>query len=138
MTAPDQAAADIEVRAAEEAFFAGLLAGDATALEQVLAEDFVLVDVLNGDVVPRIGLLEALRAGDLAFLSVARDEAEVLIRHRPGVAVVVGRTRMAMRYLGVQAAAGSRYTHVYVHDGQRWRLLTAQGTRLSDDSAETG
>jgi len=138
MTGPDRAAADSEVRAAEEAFFAGLLAGDATALEQVLAEDFVLVDVLNGGVVPRAGLLEALRAGDLVFVSVARDGTEVRVRHRPGVAVVVGRTRLAIRYLGVQAATGSRYTHVYVYEGQCWRLLTAQGSRLSDDSAETG
>ncbi len=43
MTAPDGAAADIEVLASEEAFFAGLLAGDATALEQVLAEDCAVV-----------------------------------------------------------------------------------------------
>jgi len=138
MTAPNRAAADIEVLASEEAFFAGLLAGDATALEQVLAEDFILVEVLNGDVVPRAGLLEALRAGDLVFMSVARDETEVLIRHRPGVAVVVGHTHMAMRYLGVQAVTGSRYTHVYVYEDQCWRLLTAQGTGLSDDSAEVG
>ncbi len=45
------------------------MVGDATALEQVLAEDFILVDVLNGDVVPRAGLLEVLRAGDLVFMS---------------------------------------------------------------------
>jgi len=125
------------VLAAEEAFFAGLLAGDATALEQVLAEDFILVDVLNGDVVPRAGLLEALRAGDLVFMSVARDEADVLIRHRSGLAVVIGRTHMVMRYLGVQTGTGSRYTHMYVHDGRCWRLLTAQGTALSD-TTETG
>jgi len=137
MTAPDRAAADIEVLASEEAFFAGLLAGDATALEQVLAEDFILVDVLNGDVVPRAGLLEALRAGDLVVMSVARDEADVLIRHRSGLAVVIGRTHTVMRYLGVQTATGSWYTHMYVHDGQCWRRLTAQGTALSD-STETG
>jgi len=138
MTGPGRSAADIEVLAAEEAFFAGLLAGDTTALEQVLAEDFVLVDVLSGDVVPRTGLLEVLRAGDLAFVSVARDEDEVRVRHRPGLAVVVGRTRMVMRYLGVQTPTGSRYTHVYVYEGKCWRLLTAQGTGLSDDTAETG
>ncbi len=113
------------------------MVGDATALEQVLAEDFILVDVLNCGVVPRAGLLEALRAGDLVFMSVARDEADVLIRHRSGLAVVIGRTHMVMRYLGVQTATGSRSTHMYVHDGQCWRLLTAQGTALSD-STETG
>lgn len=40
------------------------MVGDLTALEQVLAEDFNLVDVLNGGVVPRAGLLEALRPWD--------------------------------------------------------------------------
>ncbi len=44
---------------------------------------------------------------------------------------------MVMRYLGVQTATGSRYTHMYGHDGQCWRLLTAQGTALSDPT-ETG
>ncbi len=70
-------------------------------------------------------------------MSVARDEADVLIRHRSGLAVAIGRTHMVMRYLGVQIATGSRYTHVYVHDGQCWWLLTAQGTALSD-STDTG
>ena len=99
------------------------MVGDATALEQVLAEDFILVDV-NGDVVPRAGRLEALRDGGLVFMSVARDEADVLIRHRFGLAVVIGRTHMVMRYLGVQTATDSRYTHMYVHDRRCCRLLT--------------
>ncbi len=44
---------------------------------------------------------------------------------------------MVMRYLEVQTATGSRYTHMYAQDGQCRRLLTAQGTALSD-STETG
>jgi len=41
---------------------------------------------------------------------------------------------MSGAFGGVGVAASSRYTHVFVRDGDdgRWRLASAQGTRIGD------
>jgi ketosteroid isomerase-like protein len=121
------------VRAAEDTFFHSLLARDTAALRGLLTDDFAIVDVLSGDVTARDPLVEALDAGVLTFVAVERDPAEVTVRHRPGVAVVVGRTRMSMTFAGQSLTVASRYTHVYVLDDERWRLLSAQGTPVGAD-----
>lgn len=120
---------DEPVLAAERAFFASLLAGDGVALDGLLAEDFVIVDVLAGQAVPRPDLLGVVASGDLEFVEVERDEGDVTVRRRPGVAIVLGRTRMTMRFQGEQVTVPSRYTHVWADEGGSWRLVAAQGTR---------
>jgi ketosteroid isomerase-like protein len=124
---------DEPVLAAERAFFAALLAGEAAVLDGLLADDFVIVDVMAGQAVSRQDFLGAIASGDsaqrLEFVEVVRNEAETLVRHRPGVAVVLGRTRMTMRFQGQELTVPSRYTHVWSsEDGDRWRLFAAQGT----------
>jgi len=123
---------DAGVLAAEDAFFAALLAADRPALDRLLAEDFLLIDVLAGQAVGRAALLDLVGSGGLEFVRIERPRAEVSVRHRPGLAVVVGRTRMTMRVPGAEMTADSRYTHVYALDGDRWRLLAAQGTRQAE------
>jgi len=123
---------DAPVLAAEDTFFRSLLSRDTAALRDLLAEDFAIVDVMSGNVTDRDPLLDALDAEVLTFDAVERDPAEATVRQRPGVAVVVGRTRMTMTFAGRSATVASRYTHVYVEDGGRWRLLSAQGTPVAD------
>ena len=121
---------------AEESFFAALLAADAAALAAGLADDFLSVDVMSGQVADRAAILGAVESGDLEFLEVVRDPKQAAVRHRrPGAAVVVGRTRMTMRFLGSESTVESRYTHVYAHDAGGWRLFSAQGTPVIDPPA---
>ena len=75
-----------EVLARDESFFAALLAGDHDALGMILAADFLLIDVLSGQVARREELL------------------------RGSAAVVTGRTRMVMCYQGNKVTEQSRYT----------------------------
>jgi hypothetical protein len=117
------------VLAAEEAFFTALLAADRASLDTVLAPDFALVDVLAGQEVPRAALLDLVGSRELEFVDIVHDAAQASVRHRPGLAVVVGRTRMTVRAQGNEFTVRSRYTHVYVADRKQWRLLAAQGTR---------
>jgi ketosteroid isomerase-like protein len=123
------AASDAEP--AEDRFFAALLAGDTDGLEQILSEDFLIVDVMTGSVAARAPFIAALRDGSLTF-----DRVELLeraTRHYGDTAVIVGRTEMGGSFAGSSFAAASRYTHVLVrgHDGG-WRLVSAQGTRIDD------
>jgi hypothetical protein len=79
--------------------------------------------------VPRHLLLDLVGTRELEFLDIARDTGAASVRHRPGVAVVVGRTRMTMRTKDGQFTVYSRYTHVYVADQEHWLLIAAHGTQ---------
>ena len=115
---------------ADGRFFAALLAADTDALAEILADDFEIVDVMAGGVATRAQFLEAMTVGGLRFTEVLRDGNELTVRERPGLGVVVGRTRMTMSLGPNEISVGSRYTHVFVADGAGWRLLAAQGTPI--------
>ncbi len=121
--------------ASDEAFFDALLAADPIALADLLTDDFVIVDVMSGGVTDRAALLDAVASGVLHFVDIVRDPSEASVRTRAGVAVVVGRTEMTIRFGPDTVTARSRYTHVFVEESGRWRLFSAQGTPLADQSA---
>jgi ketosteroid isomerase-like protein/GNAT superfamily N-acetyltransferase len=126
-----ESAHDIDIRevlACDESFFTALLAADHDLLGTILADDFVIIDVLSGQVARREELLGAISSGQLRFTEVTRYAEERSVRLRDSAAVVAGRTQMVMRYQGNEVTAHSRYTHVYTRDSGRWRLLSAQGT----------
>jgi ketosteroid isomerase-like protein len=123
-----------DVLASDEAFFDALLAADPAALADVLTDDFVIVDVMSGGVTDRAALLDVVASGVLRFVDIVRDPAEASVRTRAGVAVVVGRTEMTIRFGPDTVTARSRYTHVFVEESGRPRLLSAQGTPLADQS----
>jgi ketosteroid isomerase-like protein len=114
-----------EALAADRRFFAALLAADLDGLDALLADDFVLVDVLSGGEVSKPALIAALASGDLRFVSIA--PAEVRVRSFGATSIVNGRTEMQMSFQGAPLSARSRYTHVFV-DG---RLVSAQGTPIA-------
>jgi ketosteroid isomerase-like protein len=122
-----------EVLAADGDFFTALVEGDEQALDSVLADDFVLVGVNDGAVVPRAALLPLVGQGQLQFDAIEPDRSEVLVRRYGTTTIVVGRTEMRGSYDGAPFSARSRYTHVFVEDQGRWRLASAQGTPIVGD-----
>jgi ketosteroid isomerase-like protein len=117
--------------AAESQFFAALTEGSAEALEQILAEDFLLIDVMSGSEIARAGLLAVIASGQLKFEAINCIESRV--RQYPATAVVTGRTEMKGLFGETPFATRSRYTHVYIQQGGRWRLVTAQGTQITGE-----
>lgn len=118
----------------EQAFFTALIEADADRLDELLANDFLLIDVMTGSEVSKAALLETVRAGLLRFDEINRIECRV---RRYGVtAVITGRTRMRGAFDGQPFCADSRYTHVLVSEGEHWRLVTAQGTPITPASGE--
>lgn len=117
--------------AAEDRFFSALLTGNATELGDLITDDFAIVDVNSGAVADRTAFLEAFDGRHLTFSRV--DLVDRFIRWHADVAIIVGRTEMAGDYDGAGFSVSSRYTHVLVRGGDgRWRLATAQGTRILD------
>jgi len=122
---------DRGAREADYQFFAALLAADVKVLDELLAEDFMLIDVLQGGEISRAALLEALAGGFVRFEAI--EVLESRERRYGNMALVTGRTEMRGQGGGQAWAARSRYTHVFVQQSGRWRLVAAQGTRIVGD-----
>ena len=119
-----------DVLAAERQFFASLIAADGPALERVLADDFLLIDVMRGAEVSKGDLVAALEAGQVRFDGI--EASGTRARLYGDAAVVTGRTEMRMTFGGTSVTVGSRYTHVFVRQGQEWRFVSAQGTQIAE------
>ena len=117
-------------QAAEQEFFSSLIGGDVGALDRILSDDFLLIDVMTGSEVKKPDLLAVLSSGQLKFEAIEPLESQVRLY---GItAVITGRTRMSGRFGEAPFTASSRYTHVFVRDQDQWRLVSAQGTQIAN------
>lgn len=114
--------------AAEQHFFSSLISGDLRALDRIVADDFLLIDVMTGSEVKKADLLTVLKSGQLKFDTIKPVESQVRLY---GItAVITGRTQMNGRFGEMPFTASSRYTHVFVKEQTQWRLVSAQGTQI--------
>jgi hypothetical protein len=114
--------------AAEQQFFSSLISGDVGALDRIIGDDFLLIDVLTGSEVRKPDLLAVLGSGQLKFEAIQPVESQVRVY---GItAVITGRTQMRGRFGETPFTASSRYTHVFVKEHSQWRLVSAQGTQI--------
>jgi ketosteroid isomerase-like protein len=118
---------------AEERFFAALNEGDRKALEGVVSQDCVFIDVMTGSEIAPAEFLELVGSGRLVFESIERLAARV--RQFGGTAIVTGQTRMAGRFDKQTFQVRSRYTHVNALERGGVRLVNAQGTPVPSASA---
>jgi ketosteroid isomerase-like protein len=109
-------------------FFAALIRGDTAALDRILADDFVLIDVMGGSEIPKSALLTAIDLHQVEFEAIEPGENRVRAYHT--TAIVTGRTEMKGRMGDTPFALSSRYTHVFVEQEGEYRLVTAQGTQI--------
>lgn len=116
----------------DQQFFASLIRADVTSLSQLLADDFTMVDVMSGSEVDKPAFLTVLGSGGVKFETI--EPAEQLVRLYAPTVVITGRTRMKGTFGGEPFAVESRYTHLYVNQGGEWRLVSAQGTKISPQS----
>lgn len=115
---------------AEREFFGALIAGKVEVLDQLLVDDFVLVDVMRGGEITKPGLVAAVASGEAKFEGI--EPSETRVRRFGSTAIVNGRTEMRGRFGESPFAVRSRYTHVYVEQQGRLRLASAQGTQIVD------
>ena len=113
----------------ERKFFASLNRADVQTLDSILAEDFLLIDVMTGSEITKSALLTVLGSGQLKFDGI--EQLESRLRTYGKTAVVTGRTQMSGRFDERPFTASSRYTHVYVKDQSHWQLISAQGTQIT-------
>jgi ketosteroid isomerase-like protein len=121
--------AELDSMAAERRFFSALLDADTDGLDRVLADDFMLIDVMSGSEITKSSLLALVGSGQLKFDAIEPTDRHVRLYQT--TAVITGRTQMKGRFADIPFAASSRYTHVYVDQQGEWRLVTAQGTQIA-------
>ena len=114
--------------AADDAFFEALITVDGAALDALLADDFAIIDVMRGAEADKAAFLGVIGAGEVAFDRI--EPADRRVRLYGGTAVITGRTSMSGSFAGAPFSAASRYTHVFVDQGDGWRLVAAQGTQI--------
>jgi ketosteroid isomerase-like protein len=124
----------------DQRFFDALVAGDDAGLNELLADDFILVSVNDGAAVTKADLLAVVSSGAVRFPAVQSFHDEAVVRRVGDVGIVVGRTGMSFTDAdGTAFTAGSRYTHVFAAEpGGGWRLLSAQGTEIRTGSGAEG
>ena len=113
---------------ADQEFFKALIEADQVALDRLLADDFVLIDVLTGSEVSKAALLEAVVAAGLRFEEINRVDFRVRIYG--AVAVITGQTEIMGDFNGRRFEVDSRYTHVFEEQLGSWRMVAAQGTQI--------
>jgi hypothetical protein len=117
--------------AVEQQFFTALVTANVETLNDILSEDFLLIDVMSGSEVDKSTLLAVVGSGQLTFESIEQVNARE--RSYGTASVVTGRTQMSGRFGEQSFTAKSRYTHVYVEqNGGVWRLVSAQGTQIAE------
>ena len=122
-----------EIRAMIDEWVAAELAGDAPALDRLLADDFVGVGPL-GFVLTKPQWLARYTEGALKYDAFALNEAR--IRAYGDAAVAVGRQSQGGTYQGDQPLPpGGRATLVFARQDGRWRLA---GWHLSPISGGAG
>lgn len=116
---------------ADRRFFSALLAGNLGALDDLLTPDFLMIDIARGSEVAKEAFLGAMRTGQVSFEKI--EPAETRVRVHGTTAIVTGRTAMSGEMAGEPFSVKSRYTHVFVVEDGRWRLVAAQGTPIAED-----
>jgi ketosteroid isomerase-like protein len=95
-------------------------AGDADALEPLLADDFLLVGPL-GFMLDKTPYLGSRRSGDLRHESLAWED--IRVRAYDNAAVTVGSLTQRSTYQGRDASGRFRVTQVAVRDSDRWTIV---------------
>jgi ketosteroid isomerase-like protein len=122
MTAEDQ------VRAAEERRGAAMLAGDAPAMDPLLAEGLTFVHA-NGGVDDKPTLLAKMQGGAIVYHSIAWSEPTIDVRD--AVAAMRGVMTLQVTVAGVDKTLHNRAILLWERDAAgAWRLFHFQSTPI--------
>lgn len=123
--------ADPEIVACEAMLRAAQLAGDAHALDRLIADELLFTGP-DGQLATRAQDLEAHRSGALRFLEHEPEELRVR-RVGPDVAVTALRARLVVEVAGTLVRGAVRYTRVWAREGGgAWRVVGGHASAVAD------
>jgi ketosteroid isomerase-like protein len=116
-----------EINDLEDRRYAAMVDADLDALDELLSDD-VMYAHSDATVDSKASYLELLRNGTLVYHSLEHRTETVV--SRPGVVVVGGTMSGSIHMHGAAKTLNSRVAAVWVAEGDRWRLLAFQPTRV--------
>jgi uncharacterized protein (TIGR02246 family) len=122
-------AAEREVREAEDAWARAAMAGDATVLTRLLADDIVYTHT-SGKADTKTQFIESITTGRLTYRSAEVEEFAAKVYGN--VAVTLSVRRMSTGSGGQFTSFRARFQRVWVKRGGQWRLTAHQATRIAD------
>jgi ketosteroid isomerase-like protein len=123
------AAVDDEINRMEESRFAALIGKDWVALDAILADDF-FYNTAGGAQMSKSEFIGLMQSGAAVVRKVERENAT--IRSYGDVTLVTGIAHIDVTLKGEDKTLHSRYLHVWVKHGQRWKLVARQATYLPE------
>jgi ketosteroid isomerase-like protein len=123
------AAPEQEVRQAIKKYREALLQRDASALEQIWADDYTFTNGA-GETHSKAQRLANLKSGATSLDSISQEE-EMKVRVHGDVAVATGRVTIKGQYSGKQASGQYQSINVWVKGAAGWQLIANQLTPVA-------
>ena len=118
-----------EVQASFEEFLRALKSGDASSLEQIYADDYILVRP-NGDTLSKDQILADLSQHSMRFTSFELND--VLIRTKGSVGILTADVRSTAVRDGVEIKAHARQVVILSKENERIAISHFQSTSIVD------
>ena len=112
----------------DEEMAQAVVSADLASLEDIYADDYVYVGS-DGRQVNRAERVGALRSGALRYL--ATEHTGATVRVYGETAIVQGRTHSNVLLNGRAIEGDFQYVGVWVRQGNRWRIILTQATRIA-------
>jgi ketosteroid isomerase-like protein len=123
------AAVDDEINRMEESRYAALIGQDWKSLDAILADDF-FYNTAGGAQMSKSEFTGLMQSGAAVVRKVVRENSTV--RSYGDVTLVTGMAHVDVTLKGEDKTLHSRYLHVWVKDGQGWKLAARQATYLPE------
>jgi ketosteroid isomerase-like protein len=119
-----------EIDQLEEAWRDAVLKANATAMDSLLAEDYMAITP-NGSLQSKEQALDNLRSGTTHITAIEISDRKV--RFYGTTALITSRADVSGTKDGVDFSESYRYTRVYVRDAQgKWKIVSFEASRIRE------
>ena len=125
----DDADPEKQVASLSKQNYAALVAGDTSALDAILSDDWSVIDPF-GEVISKARQAKELKDWTADFVSF--DSSEVKVRVDGDAAVVTGRYQVKVKIRGRENTILVRITESFAKQGGKWRCVSTQVTRIAE------
>ena len=115
------------IRALEDQRYAAMCAGDAAALDKLLADSLVYTHSYGG-ADSKAAYLDGVRAKKWVYRKIERPKENIQVHG--DCAVVTGQVRIELLSDGKPKTLNSAYTNVWIKGPKGWRMVAWQSTPL--------
>ena len=116
------------IKTLEDQRYAAMCAGDAAALERLLADSLVYTHSYGGSD-SKTSYLEGIRAKKWQYRRIDRPKEEIQVHG--DCSVVTGQVRIELLSDGKPKTLNSAYTNVWIKGAKGWQMIAWQSTPIA-------